>query len=110
MKTEHVLAELIDAAGRLGLEVRTEKGNFRGGRCTVAGQPQIMLNKRHLPETRLTVLAGCLRAEPIDTVYLKPAVRRALETTWADLDARDDAAPEDATAEDAELTAEAHAD
>lgn len=116
MNTEHVLDELIDAAGRLGIEVRTEKGNFRGGHCRVGGERQIVLNKRHLPETRLAVLAGCLREEAIDTVYLKPAVRRALGAAWSDLDAREterDAASEsNATpeADDDAQPAEAYAD
>ncbi len=86
MKTEHVLEELIEAAGRFGLEVRQEKGNFRGGRCTVEGERLVMLNTRHLPEVRLRVLAACLRTEPLDAVYLKPAVRKALETVWAEQD------------------------
>jgi hypothetical protein len=28
-----------------------------------------------------------LRDAPLDTIYLKPAVRQALEDTWAQLDA-----------------------
>lgn len=84
MKTERIIDELIEAAGQLGFEVRREKGNFRGGRCVKGDDALIMLNKRHLPETQLAVLAEALRETPIDTVYLKPAVRQALETMWAD--------------------------
>jgi hypothetical protein len=47
----------------------------------------IMLNKRHQPETQLVVMAEALRDTPLDTIYLKPAVRQALEDTWAQLDA-----------------------
>lgn len=90
MKTETILGALKDAAGRLGLAVREEKGNFQGGRCVVAGEPVVMLNKRHLPEVRLSVLARALRSEPVDTVYLRPAVRQALEDLWRQHD--DDAA------------------
>jgi len=84
METTTIIEELKQAARQLGLEVRAEKGNFRGGRCTVDGETIVMLNKRHLPETRLRVLAEALRDAPMDTVYLKPAVREALEDVWND--------------------------
>ena len=86
MKTEKVVEELEAAAQKLGYEVRVEKGNFRGGRCTLGGEAVIMLNRRHLPDVRLAVLAESLRDTPIDTVYLTPAVRRALEDAWAAAD------------------------
>jgi hypothetical protein len=92
MDTKQIVEELEQAAGQLGYEVRTEKGNFRGGHCTVDGEQIIMLNKRHLPETQLAVLADALRELPIDTVYLKPAVRQALEDTWDELDERSEEA------------------
>jgi hypothetical protein len=43
-----------------------------------------MLNTNDLPETQLVVLAEALRDAPLDTIYLKPAVRRALEEAWAE--------------------------
>jgi len=87
MNTTTIIEELEDVAGRLGFEVRIEKGNFRGGRCIMGGEELIMLNKRHQPETQLVVMAEALRDAPLDTIYLKPAVRQALEDTWAQLDA-----------------------
>lgn len=97
MKTTTVLEELEQAAAQLGFVVRKEKGNFRGGVCTVDGEAIIMLNKRHIPDVRLVVLADSLRDAPIDTIYLKPAVRDALEEAWDQLDARE-AAREEAQA------------
>ena len=87
MTNEQIIDELEQAARQLGFEVRREKGNFRGGRCLKGNDELIMLNKRHLPETQLAVLAEALRDTAIDTIYLKPAVRQALETTWAEHDA-----------------------
>ena len=57
----------------------------------MGGEELIMLNKRHQPETRLVVLAEALRDAPLDTIYMKPAVRQALEDTWAQLDAAEEA-------------------
>jgi len=93
MDTTTILEELEDVAERLGLDVRAEKGNFRGGRCIVGGEELIMLNKRHQPETQLAVMAEALREAPLDTIYLKPAVRHALEETWAAQDAASEEAP-----------------
>ena len=42
-----------------------------------------MLNKLHPPEAQLAVLAESLRTLPHDQLYLRPAVRAALEDTWA---------------------------
>lgn len=89
MKTTTVLEELEQAASQLGFVIRKEKGNFRGGVCTVDGEAIIMLNKRHIPDVQLVVLADSLRDAPIDTIYLKPAVRDALEEAWDQLDARE---------------------
>ena len=83
MDTTTIIDELEDVAGRLGIEVRAEPGNFRGGRCVVEGEEVIMLNTNDLPETQLVVLAEALREAPLDAIYLKPAVRRALNEAWA---------------------------
>ncbi|PSQ97079.1 MAG: hypothetical protein BRD55_03995 [Bacteroidetes bacterium SW_9_63_38] len=93
MDTTTIIEELENVAERLGFEVRIEKGNFRGGRCIMGGEELIMLNKRHQPETQLVVMADALRDAPLDTIYLKPAVREALEETWAAVDAE----PEEAS-------------
>jgi hypothetical protein len=82
MKTENVVEALKDAAGRLGISVRTERGSFRGGRCVVDGADVIVLNKLHVPELQLTVLAESLSREEVDGIFLKPAVRHTLEAAW----------------------------
>ena len=83
MKTDQIVEALEQAARQLGLRVRREKGNFKGGRCRVKGEGMVLLNKLHPPEVHLTVLAESLRQSPIDTIFLRPAVRDALENTWA---------------------------
>ena len=41
-----------------------------------------MLNKRQPAEARLAILAESLRSLPVDTVFMRPAVREALESSW----------------------------
>lgn len=92
MKPAAVVRELEDALRALSVRVRRERGTFRGGRCTVAGQEVVVLNKLHPPEAQVVVLAEALRELPHDQLYLRPAIRAALADAWAELDAGVDAA------------------
>lgn len=83
MKPDHIIDGLKDVAQQLGIQVRMEKGSFRGGRCTVAGDEIIVLNRHHIPEMQISVLAEGLRAEDVDRIYMKPSLRKALEEAWA---------------------------
>jgi hypothetical protein len=83
MKTAQIIRELEGAVRQLGLRVRYESGRFRGGRCLVAGEDMVVLNRRRPVETHLAVLAETLRELPVDSLYLRPAVREALETAWS---------------------------
>ena len=99
MNLSQIIGELSEVAPQLGLRVRMEKGRFAGGLCTVNGEQLIVLNKRHPPERQFAVLAGALRTVPIDEIYLKPSVRRALEEAWQ---RQDLAADSDDDADDAD--------
>ena len=87
MKPAAVVRELEDALRRLDVRVRRERGSFRGGLCTVAGREVVVLNKLHPAETQVMVLAEAVRALPHDALYLRPAVRAALDDAWSQLDA-----------------------
>ena len=82
MKSVQIVKELEHAARQLGVRIRREKGNFRGGYCIRDGEEILMLNRQHPPEIHLAVLASALKDLPIDSVYLRPAVRQALEDAW----------------------------
>ena len=87
MKSPAVVAAFEEVLGQLGVRVRRERGGFRGGLCVVAGAPTVVLNKLHPPEAQAAVLAAALREHGgADALYLRPAVRAALEDAWADAD------------------------
>lgn len=92
MKPDALLRELDALARRLGYAVRIERGRFRGGRCRVDDQKLVVLNRMHTPETNAAVLARALAREPLDDVFLAPAVRKALDAARdaPDADANDD--------------------
>lgn len=83
MKPAQIVKELIRAAEQLGLRVRFDRGNFRGGHCTLKREGWILLNKSHPAEAHIALLADALRDLPLDTVFLRPAVRSALDEAWA---------------------------
>lgn len=86
-KTERIVEELCEAAEQLGLQVRFEKGHFRGGHCVVDGEALLVLNRRHVPEVHVAILAESLRGRDVEGLYLRPVTRQALEAAWARQDA-----------------------
>ena len=78
MKPERLLSAYIDVATRIGLVVRWERGNFRGGHCKVNGQEVIILNRHHPVEGNLAAMAACLREFDLGDVYMRPIVRKSL--------------------------------
>ena len=87
MKPPAVVAALEEALGRLGVRVRRERGPFRGGLCTVDGDVLVVVNRAQPPEAQVAVLAEAVRRTDHDGLYLRPAVRAALEDAWAAADA-----------------------
>lgn len=95
MKTQQVVRELEEAARALGVAVRRERGSFRGGYCTRNDEELLMLNRNHPPDVHLAILAEALRELPVDSIFIRPAARRALEDAWArrmevEIDEQDD--------------------
>lgn len=88
MKPDSVVSALEDALRTEGVRVRRGRGAFRGGLATVGGQRVIVLNRMHPPEAQLAVLAEALHETGLaEAMYLRPAVRAALEDALAQLDA-----------------------
>ena len=95
MKPPAVIAALEDALTRLDVRVRRARGAFRSGLCTVEGAEVVVLNRQHPPEAQVFALAAALRQlGRVDELYLRPAVRAALEDAWDQADA---GVPDEAT-------------
>jgi len=78
MKPATLLSAFVDVATRLGVVVRWERGNFRGGQCTINGQEVIILNRHHPVEGNLATMAECLQLYKLGDIYIRPVVRKAL--------------------------------
>jgi hypothetical protein len=64
MHTVELLQEALEAARRLGYEVRQDwLGGDGGGHCIVRGRKWLLLDLAQAPEEQLEVLADALRGE-----------------------------------------------
>ncbi len=78
---QQLFAELSAAVENMGVTVRQEKGNFRGGVCVVDGEKRfIFLNKKHSMEQQIIILGQAVRQLDSEVVYLSPRVREFIET------------------------------
>ena len=83
MKKELLLEELRDACSHIGLTLRFEKGDFRGGWCVLHDKNVLVVNKRFSIERKNSTIARALGELGIDVMYLKPAVRDFIEDELA---------------------------
>lgn len=78
-RLEILYNELEEVAANLGLQVILDRGPFTGGACLLEGEELIVLNKSTTLEQRTRLLAEALSHKNLSGVYLKPAVREAIE-------------------------------
>lgn len=79
MKLTTLYQELEDLATRLGLPVVLDRGNFRGGICTVDGEEIVVLNKSMPLEQRARYLIEAIGTKDLNGIFIKPAVRNLIE-------------------------------
>jgi hypothetical protein len=77
--------ELVDAAQRLGLEVRRERilrevgYRVRGGACRLREKDLIILEREMPPAEQIEIIAEAIRERAHEQLYLSPAARRFLQ-------------------------------
>lgn len=80
-----LVEELVEAAGRCGLEVRREKilreigYRARGGACRLHAKNLLIIDRDQPPADQIEILADALRDRDLETLYLSPAARRLLQ-------------------------------
>jgi len=76
---EPLIGRLTDLAESFGYEVRVETLNFPGGACVLGGRKVLFLDARGNAEEKIATLSRALAGEDIDSIYLLPEVRDAIE-------------------------------
>ena len=79
IKSDKLLGELEDVAGRIFSEIRYEQGSFQTGVCLLKGKKILVVNKRQPIDERIAALAGEIAREGTENLYLKPVVRAEIE-------------------------------
>jgi hypothetical protein len=83
MEPQHLLDELLQAAKRLGVEVRSEPfetpATMGGGLCVVRGENLVLIDQRAPLPDRLRVLAQALLDLGSESVYMAPEARELVE-------------------------------
>ncbi len=81
-----LVEELVEAAGRCGLEVRREKilrevgYRARGGACRLHEKNLLIIDRDQPAADQIEMLAEALRDRDLEALYLSPAARRLLQS------------------------------
>lgn len=75
MTSREILDELEDIAYRVGVEVRYDRLEGRGGECLVKGKPYVIINEGLQDEEKITILVAALKKIDLEGVFLKPKIR-----------------------------------
>ena len=85
MDENSLLDQLEELAERLGIKIRHDAINLEeesihvaGGLCQLKGEFLIIINSRSTMDERIRTLAAALRHFDLDQLYIRPAVREAL--------------------------------
>ncbi|MFN3873135.1 MAG: hypothetical protein ACK4R9_09055 [Ignavibacterium sp.] len=75
---EQIIDELKQVASQLGVSVRFEKGDFKGGFCIVKENKIIVINKFANTQRKAAILATALKELGIDDIYINPRLREII--------------------------------
>lgn len=73
-----LINELKEIANKLGINVRFEKGDFKGGYCVVKENKIIIINKFASNQKKAAILATALKELGIEELYLTPRIREII--------------------------------
>ena len=92
MDDQHLFEELLQAAERLGVEVRIEPfetpATMGGGLCVVRGEKLVLIDQRAPLPDRIRALARALIELQSETVYMAPEARELIEAIRGDWNPR----------------------
>ncbi len=80
MTRREVFDQLLEVAERVFDRVEHTTGDFRGGVCRIRDEQCLIINRNQPLDMKLKVLASALAETQLDTVYILPSLREAIET------------------------------
>ena len=79
MTQEELFEELKALAQQLSIRVRFENGNFEGGYCLLREERTLVLNRKVTVPKKIRTLSLGLMEYGIESVFVPPALREAIE-------------------------------
>ncbi len=83
MDQEAILDELEGLVSSLGLQIRYEKGDFKGGDCILYDQNIVVMNKKNTDTQKIALLSRVVGMYGGDDLYMKPVVRQVVDDEMA---------------------------
>ena len=83
MKEKEILENLQSLMLKLGIELRTNEGEFRGGICQVKGQKFFVVNSSLSTAQQVKLLCRELAREDLSSVFVLPVIRERIQSVWA---------------------------
>ncbi|MDQ7064060.1 MAG: hypothetical protein Q9P90_07420 [candidate division KSB1 bacterium] len=79
MKEAEILSHLETIVTQMGIELRYEKGDFKGGICRVGDKRLFLLNQNLMPSQKINLLTQELSTLDLSGVYVLPAIREMID-------------------------------
>jgi len=80
MKTEQLLEEIENLARQLDIELRYEKGEFRGGLCVLNEQRLLIIHSKMKPEQKLRLIAREMAVLDLTSQSMPLKLRNLIES------------------------------
>lgn len=96
MRQKQIIEEMALLAEKLGLNIKFDEFDGRGGWCRVKDSQRIIINKRLGPQEQIKILSQILAGYQIEEQSMAPKIRQLIEDAreelQSDLDITDSAA------------------
>ncbi len=76
---EIILQDLKSLADQMGVRVRFERGDFKGGYCLLNESKVIVINKLANMQRKVITLSAALKELGVEEIYLPPKLREVIE-------------------------------
>jgi len=76
---EIILQDLKSLADQMGVKVRFERGDFKGGYCLLNESKVVVINKLANMQRKVITLSAALKELGVEEIYLPPKLREVIE-------------------------------
>ncbi|HAD81082.1 MAG: hypothetical protein A2509_07885 [Candidatus Edwardsbacteria bacterium RIFOXYD12_FULL_50_11] len=85
MRQKQIIEEMALLAEKLGLNIKFDEFDGRGGWCRVKDSQRIIINKRLGPQEQIRILSQILAGYQIEEQSMAPKVRQLIEEAREEL-------------------------